>query len=125
MPDWNGVLTEIQQTQAQFVFQQQVAQAQAQAVTDTIRRKYLMQLHQQTERNVIAYYSGFLSKPRAEIEMLSITDEDKNGFMTAIHNLDRAKGLDIMLHTPGGSMNATHSLVMYLRKMFKNDIRVI
>ena len=33
------------------------------------------------------------------------------------------KGLDLFLHTPGGSGAATESLVHYLRQMFGNDIR--
>jgi membrane-bound ClpP family serine protease len=47
------------------------------------------------------------------------------GFMATIHQLDRSKGLDLILHTPGGSVAATESLVDYLRRMFGTDIRVI
>src|SRR5438034_184222 len=45
--------------------------------------------------------------------------------MSAIHKLDRAKGLDLVLHTPGGETAATESLVTYLRSMFGTDIRAI
>jgi len=45
--------------------------------------------------------------------------------MTAIHGLDRAKGLDLVLHTPGGSTAATESLVHYLREVFGTDIRAV
>jgi len=45
--------------------------------------------------------------------------------MAAIHQLDRAKGLDLILHTPGGEAAATESLVDYLRAMFGADIRAI
>ena len=38
--------------------------------------------------------------------------------MTVIHNLDRTKGSDLILHTPGGETAATESLVDYLRSMF-------
>jgi ClpP class serine protease len=54
---------------------------------------------------------------------LDINDEDKNGFMLCIHKLDKSKGLDLFLHTPGGSGAATESLVHYLRQIFGNDIR--
>jgi len=74
-------------------------------------------------RNVIAYYSGFLSKPR--IEGIEITDDDKNGFMLCIHELSRKRGLDLILHTPGGDGAAAESLVDYLRSMFGNDVRAI
>jgi hypothetical protein len=112
MPNWNQVLNEIQQLQIQ-----------GQASQDILRRKYLTQLHEKTGRNVIAYYSGWLSKPG--LAQLTINDEDKNGFMSAVHQLDRSRGLDLILHTPGGSIAATQSIVDYLHKMFGSDIRAI
>lgn len=89
----------------------------------TTRHKYLKALHEHTGRNVIAYYSGFLTKggyPGSEV-----TDDDKNGLMLAIHELDRSKGLDIILHTQGGSIAAAESIVDYLRKMFGTNIRAL
>jgi len=108
MPDWNDLLTELKA---------------AVSAQDAIRRKYLRQLHDLTERNVIIYYSGWLQKQN--IEGLHITDDDKIGFMTTIHGLDRSKGLDLILHTPGGETAATESIVEYLRQMFGTDIRAI
>lgn len=43
----------------------------------------------------------------------------------AVHKLDRSKGLDLILHTPGGSIASTETIVRYLHLMFNNDIRVI
>ncbi len=54
-----------------------------------------------------------------------LNDLDKNGFMSVIHGLDRSKGLDLILHTPGGDMAATESLIDYLRQMFGRDMRAI
>jgi len=88
---------------------------------DKVRRKYLMQLNAHVKRNVICYYYGWLSKPK--VEGIEINDEDKNGFMLCIHQLDRNLCLDLFLHTPGGSGAATGSLVNYLKQMFGNDIR--
>jgi len=110
MPNWNQILQEVG-----------ARQAQANQAFDLVRRKYLTELHNFTGRNVIAYYSGWLSKPT--VGGLQINDEDKNGFMMAVHGLDRSKGLDLVLHTPGGAISATQSIVDYLHKMFKNDIR--
>jgi membrane-bound ClpP family serine protease len=45
--------------------------------------------------------------------------------MTAVHQLDRSLGLDLILHTPGGRIAATQSIVNYLHKMFKGDMRAI
>lgn len=113
MPDWNEVLREITVEGI----------TKGPAASDHVRRSYLTKLAGYTERNVIAYYSGFLSKPG--IQLLDINDEDMNGFMMAIHNLDRTKGLDLILHTPGGSIASTESIVNYLHLMFGNDMRVI
>lgn len=116
MPNWSDVLREIATHQANH-------SAQSQLAIDLIRRKYLDALHKHTGRNVIAYYSGFLSKPG--IAQLDINDEDKNGFMMSVHKLKRNLGLDLILHTPGGSISSTQSLVNYLHKMFNHDIRAI
>jgi ATP-dependent protease ClpP protease subunit len=113
MPNWNDLLDELKEVGSAF---------------DVIRRKYLNQLHEMTGRNIIAYYSGWLEKqslPQHLTIGFEINDSDKNGFMTCIHKLDRSKGLDLLLHTPGGNMAATESLVSYLRSMFGTDIRAI
>jgi len=107
MPSWSQVLAEINQ----------VNQPDA---LDVVRRKYLALLYKHTNRNVIAYYSGWLQK--SQFSGAFIDDDDKNGFMATIHQLDRKKGLDLLLHTPGGSMAATESIIDYLHKMF-SDIR--
>ena len=57
--------------------------------------------------------------------VLQVNDNDKNGFMATIHQLDRSCGLDLLLHTPGGEAAAAESLVHYLRQMFGNDIPAI
>lgn len=114
MGNWGQILEEIKSQK----------ESGANAV-DEIRRKYLKQFHEIAEgRNVIAYYSGFLSKPEMRYG-LELNHEDKNGFMMALHGLDYSKGLDLILHTPGGDISATQSIVHYLRKKFGNDIRAI
>ncbi len=116
MPNWGDVQNEINLQISQH-------QSMAQQSHDTVRRKYLEQLQQHTNRNIIAYYSGWLSKQ--QISGMEINDEDKNGFMMAVHKLDRTKGLDLILHTPGGDIASTQSIVDYLHKMFDNDIRAV
>jgi len=119
MPNWREVLTELQGYHASV----QRVQVEANQSLDLVRKKYLGLLHKRTGRNIIAYYSGFLSKPN--IAQSEITDEDKNGFMMAVHKLDRSKGLDLLLHTPGGSIAATESIADYLHRMFNHDMRAI
>lgn len=93
---------------------------------DVLRRKYLAELHEVSGRNVIAYYSAWLQNPDASrFGDVGIHDADKTGFMSAIHGMDVAKGLDLILHTPGGSVAATESLVDYLYQKFGDNIRAI
>lgn len=108
MPNWNQILDELKE---------------AGGTHDVIRRKYLKRLAKLTGRNVILYYSGWLQKPG--LRDSTVNDADKNGFMTVIHKLDRDQGLDLLLHTPGGEIAATESIVHYLRSMFGTNIRAI
>jgi hypothetical protein len=93
---------------------------------DIVRQRYLRKLSELTGRNVIAYYSGWEHvSEESQSRLVGIDDYDTNGFMATIHRLNRSKGLDLILHTPGGEMGATESLVEYLREMFGTDIRAI
>lgn len=112
MPDWNQILEELQTIESA---------ARSKSTFDVVRRHYLKQLHELTGRNVVLYYSGWLQKPN--LHGTEINDEDKNGFMTALHELDHTKGLDLILHTPGGETGATESIVDYLRLVYRTDIR--
>jgi hypothetical protein len=84
--------------------------------------RFLKRLQRLRGRNIILYYSGWLQKPDLPPHTFTIGDNDKNGFMTTVDGLDRSKGLDLILHTPGGEIAATESIVDYLRKMFGEDI---
>jgi hypothetical protein len=64
-----------------------------------------------------------MSKPG--IQLLEITDEDMNGFMQAVHQLDRSLGLDLILHTPGGSIASTEAIVNYLHNIFGENMRAM
>jgi hypothetical protein len=107
MGSWNDILNEVKTC----------PQAAAQ---DFVRRQYLRKLSEKTKRNVIAYYSAWLQKPG--IRGAELDDADKSGFMATIYQLDCTKGLDLILHTPGGQVAACESIVNYLRKMFDGDI---
>jgi len=107
MPSWSEVLKEIENSKRVDGL-------------DFIRRDYLNKLYGKRNRNIICYYSGWLQKPG--IGGVEIDDNDKNALMAAVHQLDRKKGLDLIIHTPGGQVAATESLVDYLRQMFGIDI---
>ena len=113
MPNWKDVLDQVKAAGSPF---------------DIFRRQTVRALANVSQRNVIIYYSGWLQKPelaRQGFSGFELNDSDKNGFMAAIHGMDRARGLDIVLHTPGGEVAACESLVDYLRAMFGTDIRAI
>ena len=116
MPNWSQVLKEIQ-TQNATLHNKAVSAA------DLVRRRYLKNLAKVTGRPTIAYYSGWLSNPG--IPGSDVNDEDKNAFMMAIHKLEKTKGLDLILHTPGGGIAAAESIVDYLRRIFGKDVRAI
>ena len=88
------------------------------------RAEKMNKLREYTGRNIICYYSAWVQKPINNPDFI-INDNDINGFMNAIQGMDKNKGLDLMIQTPGGSVTATESIVIYLKKIFNNDIRVI
>lgn len=114
MPAWGEVQQEIAA----------LAQAGNPAPLDTVRRKYLQALSAKTGRTTIIYYSGWLTF-HANLPDLIINDDDKVGFMQACHKVNHKAGLDLVLHTPGGSVTAAESIVDYLLKIFKGNVRVI
>ena len=113
MPNWKEVLEEIQA----------LAKDGDSNALDTVRRKYLLEIEKITGRNIIAYYSGWLQGRNPADAM--VNDKDKNAFMVNIHGMDRRRGLDLILHTPGGDLAATESIVDYLYSMFGTNVRAI
>ncbi len=93
---------------------------------DVVRQRYLAQLHKKTKRHIITYYSAAFTKPSLPFTS-GINDGDITGLMNACHGLKEREslGLDLLLHTPGGSIGATEAIVNYLRQMFGRNIRVI
>lgn len=90
---------------------------------DAVRRKYLLLLHQHTGRAVILYASKWTQEPNIPPQFLSIVDEDLQGLMEVIHGVSESN-LDLIMHSPGGSLEAAEALVLYLRSKFSH-IRLI
>jgi len=92
---------------------------------DTIRRRYLKALSDYTKRDTIIYASAFTSKKMPQLSpfLITITNEDIQGFMSALHGLS-GDCLDLILHSPGGSLEAADQIVQYLRAKYHN-IRAI
>jgi ClpP class serine protease len=88
---------------------------------EELRRRRLKDLATSRNRNVLVYSSGWLQK-NIPNPAISINDDDMNGFMNAVHGMDHSKGLDLILHTPGGDVAATESIIRYLSDCFNHDI---
>ena len=87
------------------------------------KTEYLQRLSEKTGRNTILYFSAFMHKSKnPDIE---INDKDINAFMENVHGLDKKKGLDLILHSPGGNLAATEQIIYYLNSYFDNDIRAV
>ena len=113
MPTWSGILKELMESCGEGRVPD----------FDGIRRKYLVLLHKHTGRNVILYASKWTQPDVIPGPLISIVDEDLQGIMEVIHHLS-GPNLDLIMHSPGGSLTAAESLVLYLRSKFKH-IRVI
>lgn len=113
MPSWSEIFNKFSKTK------------EAERVPFLVKekQKYLDEISRCTGRNVITYYSGWLQKPTASD--VSINDKDINAFMEAVYKLDKSKGVDLILHTPGGEIAATEKIINYLHSIFKGNIRAI
>jgi len=91
---------------------------------DVLRREYLTALHEHTKRDTIVYASSYAAgKGGIPPVVLSIATEDIQGFMAAMNGL-KGQELDLILHSPGGSLEAAEQIVNYLRAKYTH-IRVI
>lgn len=110
MPTWGEILSELRTS---------AIAANGPADFDGVRRKYLSQLRALTGRDTILYYTDWLTTGTPDV-MISM--EDMQALMEVCKDLS-GPGLDLILHTPGGSPEAAASIVRYLRQKFDN-IRV-
>lgn len=114
MPTWSEIFRELNESKAQGSGIQY----------DLVRRKYLAQLYQHTKREIILYATKWTQHDvNVSPDAISIVDEDLQGIMEVIHGL-KGPGLDLILHSPGGSLEAAEAIVHYLRSKFRN-IRVV
>jgi hypothetical protein len=111
MPTWGKILEEIKE-------EQDIRPSSF----DKVRRKYLEQVNEITNRAVILYSSGW-NEVDSDSPQFSVTDSDMQGFMQTINTIESNK-LDLLLHSPGGSTEVAEQIVTYLRAKF-DSIRVI
>ena len=91
---------------------------------DTVRFRHMRRLAEITGNHAAVYASCFVQKPVAPAS--SITNEDVHGFMDILCGADKGKGLDLILHSPGGDTAAAEGIANYLNRHFNGRrIRVI
>lgn len=112
MPSWGSILNEVSVS---------LKKGDRNAF-DTVRRRYISELYKKTGRNLIVYATKWTAGETMP-NLVSINDEDVHAFMEAVYGL-KGDELDLILHTGGGSAEATDAIVSYLRQKFKH-IRVI
>lgn len=78
---------------------------------DLVRRKYLQQLANVLKKPVIVYAANF-RHPNASISL-----EDVHSFMSMCSGIGNDH-IALVIHTPGGAINAIEAVVKYLRTQF-------
>ena len=115
MPTWGEILHELQADNTQLEAGQfPTGYAPGASAFDVVRSKYLANLGQLTGRATLLYASKW-TQGGADPDLVSITAEDVQGLMETLHGLSSA-GLDLVLHSPGGSPEATEALVQYFAR---------
>src|SRR6266567_2493189 len=110
MSSWNSILAEI-------------ASLNRPDSSDIVRRKKMKAVQEITGQPLIIYASDFItpSPLKAQLShLMMISLADKDGFDEVTRNLPRGTAIDILLHSPGGSAEATESVVELLRNRFSH-----
>ncbi len=126
MPTWGELLKELGQLQnaAKATATVTPPVPGAPAPHDILRRKYLKQLSARTGRATIVYATAWQEgKDGVTGAEVSVGPVDMQGLMEAVSNVTE-RGLDLFLHSPGGSAEAAEALMAYLRTRF-DHIRAI
>lgn len=92
---------------------------------DKVRRAKYALVSGITKRPLVVYATAFHNPVKVQFAapFLSIDLSDKDGFHEVTRNL-KGDALDVFIHSPGGSAEATESVVKILRNKFK-DVRFI
>src|SRR5713226_3687392 len=108
MPSWGGILKEISDLK-----QRDPARA-----LDLVRRKYIASQYAHSKRAVILYATKWTQTSEGvPPDMVSLTEGDIQGFMEVLHGV-KETSLDLIIHSPGGSLAAADACVQYLRSKF-------
>lgn len=98
--------------------------AQADKSPDKVRREILTKLTTKTGRPLVLYAVDMFNQTKINAspqgsQTIMINLSDKNGFYEALRGIE-GDSIDVILHSPGGSPDATESIVKILRDRFKS-----
>lgn len=100
----------------------EISNTESKPAEDRVRHQYLAKLAEYTQVPTLLYASCFTIK-EAPSPLLQIDRPDIQLFMSALKDI-QGNELDIIIHSSGGSAEATEQVVNYLRSKFER-IRVI
>jgi len=109
MPSFHEVIAEVQSRREE-------------SSQDYVLKKYLKRLYKYTKRPTILYASSF-TESDVSGRVLQLGRQDSSCFMAASLAAD-SRELDLILHSPGGTVEAAEQIVTYLRRRF-DHIRII
>lgn len=105
--------------------QKQITERKGQA-QDEVRKSHLAKVAKLSKRDTILYASAWTSGKRLQklpAQLFMLATDDVQGFMAALHGLSGDE-LDLIIHSPGGSLEAADQIVQYLRSKY-SKIRAI
>lgn len=112
MPSWGTILREINELRKSDPL-----------ALDLVRRRYIASQYAHSKRAVILYATKWTQGSEGvPPDMISVSDGDIQGFMECLHGVKETK-LDLIIHSPGGSLAAADACVQYIRSKF-NHVRV-
>ena len=85
-----------------------------------LRKKVYIDIESLRKRPLLVYASKFISPvPKESMGLVTINLEDVEGFTDLINSVDKKhRAVDILIHSPGGSPDATERIVEILRDRF-------
>lgn len=113
MPTWSEILNEVMLSLKSDPF-----------AIDKVRRKYLRELADYVKKPIILYATRWMDYPVINPLDVQITWADKQAFMETVYGI-RDKELVLILHSPGGQIEATQAIVEYLRKKFDKITAIV
>src|SRR2546421_6635987 len=112
MSSWNSINEEIARLAPQL------------DAFDIVRRQKMKAVEEVTERPLVVYAADYMPanplKAQFTSNLTTISLADKDGFDEVTRNLPKDSQIDVLLHSGGGSAEATESIVALLRARFSH-----